>query len=340
MGTIPSNRLVSIVIVNYNGLAFLDDCLTSIAHSDHKNLTVFLVDNASTDTSMHYVETHYPDVTIIRNENNCLFAKGANIGVRCALEKNPDYIFLLNPDVTLSSPCISTLVSFLDAHPDVTACQPKLLFKENPEYIQSCGIRCALSGRAWDHRMGEKDGPHLPPYEEVLGVTGGAMFLRSTSWSQSDGFCERFGMYYEDVDLCLRLRKKGGSFYCVNKAHAYHVFSGIVGTGKNTRKYFYTERNCYWVVLRNYPLSKVFKSYLLSIPASLGMCFFNMVNGRLAHSWFCILGVAIGGVSFVLYFPRVLLQAFSPSEKAPFQGVIDEDRILPPRPKRHWNSNQ
>ena len=328
----PSRPVIGVVIVNYNGGKFIDDCLESLLETDYQKTLVFMVDNASTDGSVEHVERNYPWVHVIRNSRNYLFARGANIGIRKALEEKVDYLFLLNPDVTVTPNCISRLAHFLDVAPDVGACQPKLLFRDKPDYIQSCGCRCSLSGRGWDYRMGEKDRPDLPAVEEVLGVTGGALFVRSTAWASTTGFWEPFGMYYEDIDFSIRLRIEGFNLACLNSAVAYHVFSGIVMQASSSKKYFFTERNCFWVVLRNFPVKKIFKSYLNSVPISLAMAGLNILKGRCVLGGCGLLGLVIGIFSLAVCLPFLLIAQLSKKRKYPFWNFIDETKILPPPP--------
>ena len=320
---------VGVVIVNYNGLQFIDNCLRSLCRSSHTNWRAVVVDNDSTDGSAEYIARTYPWVELIRNKKNKLFARGANQGSSRLLKAEVDYIFLLNPDASLSVHCLEQLVNFLEQTPQAAGCQPKLLFTDKPDQIQSCGCRCSLSGRAWDHRRNEHNRSDLPEVEEVLGITGGAMMIRASVWLEAKGFCEPFGMYFEDVDLCLRLRNKGFSFFSVNTTHAFHVYSGIIKSEGMGRKYYFTERNCYWVVLRNYPTFKVLKSVSFSIPLALGMSINNLLNKRWKESVYGLVGILIGLSSFAAYLPVLAVRGFSSN---PFFGwkFVDEQHVLPP----------
>jgi len=179
--------------------------------------------------------------------------------------------------------------------------------------------------------MGEFDSACLPSFEEVPGASGGALFLRASIFSQGIHFCEAFGMYYEDVDFCLRLRQKGYTFYSVNTAIAYHVFSGVLKQNGSAKKYYFTERNCYWVVLRNFPFPGVLKSYLFSVPVTLAMVCGNAVKGHFPQSCFGLAGIVIGLLSLAVYFPWLFVKGFSSSRRKVFKAFVDQDRILPPR---------
>ncbi|MCF8039392.1 MAG: glycosyltransferase family 2 protein, partial [Desulfohalobiaceae bacterium] len=323
---------VCVVIVNYNGIDYIENCLRSIQKSTYPRLKIIVVDNASLDGSREHILQYFPDIYVIQNKYNLFFAKAANIGMDFAINAGADYLFLLNPDITLSSNCISHLTRFLEQHPEAAACQPKLLFENHREIIQSCGCRCSLSGNGWDHRMGEKDRASLPVFEEILGVTGGALFTKAKIWKSSQGFCQRFGMYYEDIDFCLRLRAQGFRFYCLNSAQAYHVLSGIIIQSGAALKYFFTVKNSFWVVLRNFPFHKILKSYIFSLPAYVGMLGYNLSKGRFLRSWYIGYGLVFGCVSFWIFIPRLIREVLmmSKNKVQVFEEFVDEDRICPP----------
>ena len=136
MITLPS---VSVVILNWNGKSFLERFLPSVLNSDYENLQVIVADNDSTDDSISYLQTFYPQVQIIQNPQNEGFSKGYNL----ALQKvDTEYFILLNSDVEVRRNWIAPVILLMESEETIAAVQPKILnyYKRDEfEYAGACG---------------------------------------------------------------------------------------------------------------------------------------------------------------------------------------------------------
>lgn len=331
-----TDPFVYIILLNYNGRQYIDDCLSSIFSDGYANCKVLFVDNASADGSVDYVREHFPQVEIIANAENLYFCKGNNIGMRRALDAGAEFLFVLNNDTALAPGCLKRLVAFMTAHPEAGGCQPVLRFMDEPELVNSSGCCCSLSGKTWDRDFRMPYNEALRDPVRVLGVTGGAMLLRAEAVRQAGMFCERFSMYSEDVDLSLRLRIWGWELFCVPEAVVFHKFGASVKKHAPLKKIFYCERNSYWVVLRNFPLAKVLKSYALCVPFRAMTAAYVLLQGKTRYAACILAGMAVGLASFVCVFPWRLVSAKQKSSRSVatcgFWDLMDEKRLIPPRP--------
>lgn len=319
---------IHVIILNYNGKKYLRPCVASVLDQRGVNVRVLVVDNASTDGSLAELPKDQR-LEILQNNDNLYFAKGNNRGVHHVLQHAPQYVFILNNDTQLAPDCLQRLAAFMDETPEAAGCQPALLFMAAPERVNSLGCRCSLSGKSWDAGMGEPYDPERPPHD-VLGITGGAMLLRPEYLRRTGGFCPWFTMYSEDVDLSLQIRAMGATLWCVPQATVLHAFGGTALGSMPLRRLFYCERNSFYVVLRNYPLAKVAKSYLFCTPFRLLVAGNAIRQGRWRYALAVLAGTAVGLAAL----PWLLVRRLLAQEKKDysFWRQMDEGRLVPPRP--------
>ncbi len=152
-----SHPFVSVVVLNYNGLRFLDDCLGSLARLDYPNdrFEVILVDNVSQDGSAEAAEKRFPQFRVVRNSRNLGFAAGNNVAMRAS---RADYVVLLNNDTTVDIQWLSRLVEAAEQDPKVGACTSKLLFLHDRVRIQleATSFRPSDSGSTDQRELGVK----------------------------------------------------------------------------------------------------------------------------------------------------------------------------------------
>lgn len=263
--------LVYVVVLNYNGLDVNDTCITSLLASDYPNYKILVVDNGSSDGSVERIRRQYPSVEILENRENLFFAAGNNRGIGEALQQGADYIFILNNDTMVDSACLSLLVLFMKEVADAGAIQPMLCLMDHPEVISSSGCCISLSGRAWDDGFGNSCESFGTDPREVSGVTGGAMLVRAQVFREVGMFAERYGMYFEDVDLSWRIRRSRYRLFVVPQARILHKVSATTRKGFSTLRIRLTEANSYRLILGHFPLLLVFLGYPLSLFFSLGV---------------------------------------------------------------------
>jgi len=243
---------VSVVIVSYNVSSYLDQTLATLSEAvDGLDTEVFVVDNASSDDSVDMVKRKYPWVKLIENGENLGFARANNRALSLVKGR---YVLLLNPDTVLSRDTLSTMVSFLDGHPEAGAAGCKVI---NPDGTLQLACRrgfptpgvafykmIGLSGLFPKSRtFGAYNLTYLDPDEvtEVDAVSGSFMMLRKEALDRVGLLDEHFFMYGEDLDLCYRIKKAGWKIYYVPYTEIIH-FKGestkTVPTLKSIRNFY------------------------------------------------------------------------------------------------------
>ena len=237
---------LAIVILNWNGAKMLSKYLTSVVEYSKDEAIVVVADNASTDNSIELVERNYPECRIIRLERNWGFAEGYN---KALAKVKAEYYLLLNSDIEVTPHWLTPMVMFMDSHPEVAACQPKLLSmscRDHFEYAGACGGFIDhlgypyCRGRLFD--TVEQDAGQYDDACEIDWATGAALMIRADDYWSVGGLDGRFFAHNEEIDLCWRLRIKGRTIYCLPESHVYHVGGGTLQKG-NPMKTFLNFRN-------------------------------------------------------------------------------------------------
>jgi GT2 family glycosyltransferase len=217
---------VSIIILNWNGKKYLKKCLDSVFRINYKNYEVIFVDNASTDDSVAFVKKRYTSkirsrkLKLVLNDKNYGFAEGNNIGVRYA---KGDYIFFLNQDTYIDKDCIKNLVDCMKIS-KAGICGAKVLDYDNPRLIQSKGAELDIFGSPYliDFNKIEKK-KEEEKFKIVSWIPGCALFIKKEVLKKLKYcFDPSFFCYFEDVDLCWRVRLLGYTCVVCPKAIVYH----------------------------------------------------------------------------------------------------------------------
>ena len=245
---------VAIVILNWNGQKMLAKFLPNVIEYSRQDAEIWVADNSSSDGSMHLLETQFPQVKTIVLEQNFGFAEGYNRALR---QIEADYYVLLNSDVEVSHHWLTPLIEFMDSHPQVAACQPKLLAeydKDSFEYAGACGGFLDKYGypfcRGRIFGMVERDNGQYDYQQEILWATGACMMIRSADYWKAGGLDGRFFAHNEEIDICWRLRLMGRKIYCIPESEVYHVGGGTLPKS-NPMKTFLNFRNNLTMLYKN-----------------------------------------------------------------------------------------
>ncbi len=237
---------VAIVILNWNGARMLEKYLPSVVRYSREEAAIYVADNASTDDSIELLEREYPEVKLIRLDRNWGFSEGYN---RALAQVDAEYYMLLNSDVEVTHHWLTPLVEQLDSHPDIAACQPKLLSVFDHycfEYAGACGGFIDRYGypfcRGRIFQTVERDNGQYDYVDDVLWATGAALLIRAREYNKVGGLDGRFFAHNEEIDLCWRLRILGRRIVCVPDSQVYHVGGGTLPK-VNPMKTFYNFRN-------------------------------------------------------------------------------------------------
>lgn len=272
---------VTVILVNWNGRSFLGRCLRAVFASTYPRLDVLLVDNASTDGSIRYVERNFPHVRILRNEENLGFAGGHEIArpqVRSPL------ILLLNTDAFLERTCIASLVNMLQQDPRIGVVQPKIVMDNHPDRIDSVGAFFIPNGNLYHY--GREKNPDSPAYNrrmDIFTAKGVCLLFRKTLIDQIGLFDPDYGSYFEETDFCLRTHIAGKRIVYNPEAVVFHVGGASSGQQPGDYVLFHAEKNRIMTYLKNFSASTLTGLLpRLIILYALGMLMY-LVMGKFGH---------------------------------------------------------
>ncbi len=280
---------LSVVIVGWNAKHYLELCLTSLYEAPpRRSMEVLVVDNASSDGSSEMIKTQFPQVKLIRREENLGFAKGNNVAIRQCQGR---YIALVNPDVIVFPGCLDALADFLDQNPKVGNVGPRVL---NPDMtLQSTCRRfptlwnnfCSATGLATKFKNSKFfAGEHMFyfPHDRALPVNvlvGCFSMIRRETFDQVGLLDEGLFMYGDDVDWCRRAWKAGWQVVFFPGARAIHDRGKITApypvrfavAQQRSVFYYWRKHHGFWGVMgiRSIVLSRHLIRYALGVLAGL-----------------------------------------------------------------------
>ncbi|WP_288238403.1 glycosyltransferase family 2 protein [uncultured Alistipes sp.] len=268
---------ISIISVNYNGLALTAAMIDSLRRHVTTPLEIVVVDNGSARDEAALLRERYPDIVVLRSDENLGFAGGNNLGIRAA---TGDCLLLLNNDTEVTDDTLHHLAETLDADPSIGAVCPKIRFWTPPQAIQFAGytpltritLRNGLIGFGQPDD-GSYDSPHETPYAH-----GAAMMVRREAVGKAGPMPEEYFLYYEELDWSERLREAGYRIVYDPRATVFHKESATTGQQSPLRSYYLT-RNRLLFARRN----RRGAARRLSIIYQLGVALPKSVAAALLH---------------------------------------------------------
>ncbi len=249
---------VSVVIPNFNGIAFLDSVLASLEGQTLSNFEVILVDNGSTDGSCSFVTANYPWVHLIELSENFGFCGAVNAGIRAA--KAP-YVLLLNNDTEVKEDFVEEMLAAIRRHKNAFSCGARMVQYHDRDRLDDVGnYYCALG---WSFARGRGKDIHAYETEDkIFSACAGAAIYRKKIIEKIGYFDEEHFAYLEDTDIGYRARIYGYENWYAPKAIVYHVGSGTSGSRYNQFKTRYSSRNNIYLIYKNMPLLQI----ILNLP--------------------------------------------------------------------------
>jgi GT2 family glycosyltransferase len=254
-GTPPASPpLLSLLLVNYNGLAHLEECLSSVYAQEFADFEVVLVDNASRDGSVDFIRKRFPTVILVEAGSNLGFAGGNNHGLAHCRGK---HVFFLNNDTRLEPGALENLAAAIREFPAFRVFACFMLNYKNPALVDNAGEHLYRTGLL-NNLSGYPAALFTSP-REVIGACGGAAVYARDLLDEIGAFDEDFFLIYEDVDLSLRARHHGDRILFLPAVRVLHKGSASIGGGLSPTAVYYTTRNHLPLLIKNFPALTLLK---------------------------------------------------------------------------------
>jgi GT2 family glycosyltransferase len=240
---------VAVLVLNFNGKQYLEQCLDSLLATTYPNFDVTVVDNGSSDGSTKFIKSNYPNVKLKEHHRNYGYALGYNLVIDSI---ETEHIALINTDIITEPSWLEKLMEHVKDN-DVAAVVPKMKFPDKKR-INSAGGSCDIFGTGWNRGNGEIERNQFNVAQEVFYGNGGAFLFKKQVWQEIGPFDERYFMYGEDLDWCWRARLRGYKIVYVPHAEVYHHWRGSGGA-------IVVMLEKHWLsnILKNYDLKTLIK---------------------------------------------------------------------------------
>jgi len=246
---------IYVIVLAWNNLNDTLECLASLQHLDYPDYEIVLVDNGSTDNTANTVRPQFPRAHVIENARNLGYAEGNNVGIRYALARGADYVWILNNDVVVAAEALARLVEVAEVQSDAGILSPAVYWQSRPDVIWFAGARWIAeranfqpieSGKVDNGQLG------LEPYDTEY-ANGCAMLIKAEAARKVGLFDPRFFLLWEEVDLCYRARRNGYRVMVVPRAGVRHKVSrSFESSPAGSYLYYYTRNRLLWIE-RNLP---------------------------------------------------------------------------------------
>lgn len=252
---------IAVVILNWNGVQLLEQFLpTLIQYSPEAD--IYVADNASTDTSIAFVQHNFPTVKIVQNDSNYGFAQGYNEALKHI--DAPIYA-LVNSDIEVTENWLQSISATFNKEPQTAIIQPKILDYKNKSYFEYAGAAGGFIDKyGYPYCRGrifetiEKDYGQYDDECEIFWASGACFFIRSGVYKELNGFDDDFFAHQEEIDLCWRTINKGYTIKYNPKSVVYHVGGATLQQG-NPKKTFLNFRNSLLMLTKNLPTASLFR---------------------------------------------------------------------------------
>jgi len=270
---------IAVIVINWNGRKYLNDCLSAIYNQSFKNYVVYFVDNGSTDGSVEYVKENFPRTKIVALEENKGFAEGNNIGIRAALkDEKVEGVICLNNDTIVGPEWLASLVETANKSKKIGMVASLAIFPDGE--IQSAGLSLEkalqnnmLGGISLGYGRDENFKP-LNREREVFAPSGVAAYYKREMLEEVGLFDEDYFIYAEDLDLGIRGRMAGWKCYLSPDARLVHFHSKTMG-GFSFKKIYLQERNRYFTAIKDLSFPFLLQFFYFDISLKVKQLFFE-----------------------------------------------------------------
>ena len=246
----------AIIILNWNGQKLLEQFLPSVVNFSSELAEIYIADNASTDSSIKFVNKFYPSIKIIENTTNEGYAKGYNDALA---DVDADIYCLLNSDVEVTKDWLKPILEVFKKEEKTAIIQPKLLdFKDKTKFEYAGGAGGFLDIYGYPYCRGrvfndlETDNGQFNDVSDIFWASGACLFIRSKIYHQLDGLDEDYFAHQEEIDLCWRTQNIGYKVKYVGTSTVFHI-GGATLQETNPQKTYLNFRNSLLNVVKNVP---------------------------------------------------------------------------------------
>lgn len=290
---------VAIALLNYNGRKHLEHYLPSAAESAYPRLTIWMIDNDSTDSSMELLKYSFPQVRVVRHTTNLGFAGGYNEGIKSI---DAPYILFLNSDVAVTPGFLQPMVRMMQQHQDLAFVQPRICSDRNRHELEYAGAGGGFMdllgypfcrGRIFDTL--EADRGQYNDERHVAWASGAALLVRKEAFEALGGFYEWFFMHHEEIDLCWRAWNRGWKVGYCGQSVVYHLGGGSLQK-ERPQKTFYNFRNNLVMLARNMPFHTLLPVLCIRLVLDMAAALQMAIQGKSSHAaaavqgWMAFLG--------------------------------------------------
>lgn len=322
---------VTVVIVNWNGKALLDECMENLRKQVYSAFSIILVDNGSQDGSVDFVKTKYPEINVIALSQNLGFATANNLALGTI---QTEYVALLNNDAVPDTMWLNNLVTALETHPEAGFVASKMLFYHQPDVIDRAGDAYTKAGTALLRGRGIKAN-NFNEIDWVFGACAGAALYRMSMLNDIGTFNKNFFLLYEDVDLSFRAQLKGYKCLFVPEAIVYHKGSHSI-VHDSPMSIYYSHRNLEWVYIQNMPARLIPRTIFFHMIYNIAALCYFVAHGR-GIDYLRAKKDALKGLKLALK-KRRQIQSSRTADDSYIWGLLDRPALLR-RLKDRWGKN-
>jgi len=280
---------VYILLLNWNGWKDTLECVESCRNLSYPNFRLLLVDNGSSDSSESILRERFPETEFIQTGANLGFAGGNNVGIRHALTKGADYVWLLNNDTVVEPDALSALVQVAKADKKVGMVGSKIVYHGDPNLLWYAGAVLDEEKPYHPFHIGldVKDHGQYADVCETGYITGCSLLARREMVEAVGLLSDELFLYFEDVDWSARAKAAGWKLMYCPESLVYHKVSISTGGAASPTLLYYTSRNRLYFVKRNFP-GKLIHALLYDLYEHVLV---NLKKRRFSAAWFAVKGI-------------------------------------------------
>ena len=278
--------LISIIIVNWNGIRWLEDCFQSLAKQEYQNYEIIFVDNASKDESVSWVKQYYPKTKILINKENLGFSDANNVGYKVA---KGEYVLFLNNDTRVTKTFLTELVKAIESDQTIGGAQSKILLMDHPDTHDSVGAFLTPTGFLYHYGFGAKDTSKYNKQIDVYTAKGACMMFKTSVLKkvevEGNILDPSYFAYFEETDMCHRVWLAGYRIVYAYKSVIYHKMGATSSSMNNAFIQYHSFKNRINSYCKNLGNGLVWQIVPYHIFLSCCMAWFMLLKGKMPIWW-------------------------------------------------------